>query len=134
MAFTYDITLSSSLSQVRFRIGDVEVARPEFQDETINALLATGLTVLGASVQLVRGLVGKYARYADVTIDDQLTRFKHIYDNYVSLLATLEGELAAENNNKAGALGGYSGILVQGVGDCDGPLDDPCACTPRWLL
>jgi hypothetical protein len=54
MTFTYDITLSTDLSQVRFNIGDTNEKGAYLADETINALLTSEGSVGGAVVASIR--------------------------------------------------------------------------------
>lgn len=114
------------MSQVRQRLGDTSCERAEVQDETIQAYLTmTSNNVLQTCHKLALDLQAKYARYADVTVDDQLQRFKHIYDNYTKLADRFAREIAALPPSTDGAAG-FSPIVVGGLGDCRGPLDNCC--------
>ncbi len=111
---------------MRQRLGDTNCDRVEVQDETINAYLTeTSSNILQTCYKLALDLQAKYARYADVTVDDQLQRFKHIYDNYKSLAERFAKELAALPPT-TDAAAGFSGIMVGGIGDCRGPLASCC--------
>lgn len=116
------------MSQVRQQLGDTNTDEVEVQDETIKFYLAKfNDNVLQVCYQCAKDLQAKYARYADVTVDDQLTRFKHIYDNYTALVLRFSREIAAAGGSSAGAASGLpDGIAVGGIGDCRGPLDDCC--------
>ncbi len=125
MAATFNPSLATPLDRVRQLIGDTTVASAKIQDETISAYLARPLSEHGAASLLAYVLAAKYAGMADVTVDDQLTRASHLYEHYTKLGDRLAKQDAAKPNPSAGdAYGG--GIIVTGVGDCRGPLDDCC--------
>lgn len=113
---------------MRQKIGDTNVkveSKIEVQDETIQAYLNTLGGVSETAYQLALDLAAKYAKYGDVTVDDQLQRYKHIYDNYVALAERLGREIGKVAVPTAAAIA-RPGIMVSGVGDCRGPLDDCC--------
>lgn len=138
MAATFNSNLSDAISRVRFALGDTDVAAsPELQDDTIQYHLSAplSLTEKRAAAVLARAIAAKYARYADTTMDDQLTRYSHVYKNWVDLAERLEAIADAEAAapTPAGVETGYVGIVVNGIGDCRGPLEgDCCAATPYW--
>lgn len=126
MAATFNANLADPISKVRQKIGDTDTTNVEVQDETITAYLTEkGGVVLQVAHQLALDLAAKYARYADTTVDDQLTRFKHVYDNYIKLADRLGKEIAALAPTSP-ASAAQPGIYVGGIGDCRGPLDSCC--------
>lgn len=125
MTATFNPDLSNDISKVRQYLGDTDTARPQIQDETITAYRAT-LSILRTAEQLANDLAAKYARMADVNVDDQLTKASHLMAHFTALAARLgataaAAELAAATTDAAAA---YPGIVVAGIGDCRGPLDD----------
>lgn len=131
MAATFNPSLNNAISRVRFKIGDTDLERPHLQDETITALLVDR-TELGAAREAAWGLVAKYSRLADVTIDDQLTRYSKAHDQFLKLAERLDEELAAENvipPSVDAASSAYGAVIVTGIGDCRGPLETDC-CPP----
>lgn len=124
MPATFDPALKDDVSLVRFKIGDTNVDNPrktEVQDETIEFLLQSQ-SVGEAAYNIVLGIAAKYARYGDVTVDDQLQRYKHIYDNYMKLAERLGREIGVVVTTPAAALS--PPIMVMGLNDRRGPLDD----------
>lgn len=113
-------------------LGDTNTSNPEVQDESINFFLVTqGKSVTQAAIACAWAIAGKYASVADVNVDDQLTKYSEVYKHWVDLARRLEAgggdafePLPDPANTSAG-----SGIIVNGVGDCRGPLDD---CCYRW--
>lgn len=125
MTTTFSPSLNSPVSRVRQFIGDTNIAKAEVEDETISAYLAT-LSEKATAAQLAYDLAAKYSRLADTTVDDQLTRFSHISENYRKLAERLAAEAATEAGIAATPTTGYTPIMATGIGDCRGPLDDPC--------
>lgn len=136
MTATFNPALDSALSRVRFALGDTDVATAEVQDETINYYLVNqSLTEKAALAKLARGIANKYARLADTTMDDQLTRYSHVFKAWDSIATRFEAEAAAEAQipNTENISTGYAGIVVNGIGDCRGPLSSDCCDIPDWV-
>lgn len=132
MVATFKPDLSNPVSKVRQLIGDTDVSnlnKVEVQDETILAYMAAPFshTVTRAAAQLAYDISAKYARLADTTIDDQLTRWQHVTQQYKDLGDRLTAA-ANREDSVAGAGGSFSGVMVTGIGDCRGPLDN-CAAS-----
>ena len=74
MAFTYVGTLSTSLDQLRFNIGDTVVAagplpdRDNFADAELNGLLTQAGGVDGATALAFDALAARWAIYANLTV------------------------------------------------------------------
>lgn len=136
MTATFDPTLNSAISRIRFALGDTDVATAEVQDETINYYLTTQMmTEKAALAALARGIANKYARLADVTVDDQLTRYSHVYKAWDAIATKFEAAAAEEAATPGSETVGttlYSGIVVNGIGDCRGPLDSDCCDILGW--
>lgn len=128
MAATFSADLSDQISRTRFLLGDMNTASPEVQDETIQYFLSRGLTELGAAAQCAQAIKAKYASYADVNVDDQLTKFSHVYQHWAELADDLGRRAAVEAAAPAPGTGGSSsgGIIVMGIGDCRGPISNDC--------
>lgn len=130
MAATYSPSLSNEVSQVRQWLGDTGNGAGAFpqaaevQDETIQAYLDQGCSVLRAAARLARDLSARYAKMVDVDVDDQLTKASQRYKQYKELAASLDAladaEAAGGDTNSAPV---YVAPLVYGVGDMRGPLD-----------
>jgi hypothetical protein len=125
MSFSFDTGLVSPKDQVRQNIGDtvngLGATACDFQDETINFYLSTGLTVVGCSAKLCRDAAAKYAKLVTISADQQSSEFSKIYDNYVALAlrfeADAEGEAIIPPSGGSPSLGGVSvgGVMVTGA-------------------
>lgn len=118
---------------MRLELGDTTLTNPEVQDETITYYLQTKqLTVLGAAAALAWTIAAKYAKLADVTMDDQLTRYSHVYENWTNLATRLTADAAAESvvPTPATATAGVGSVIVTGIGDCRGPIKH---ADPYWF-
>lgn len=124
------------MSRVRFLLGDTNTANPEVQDETIEALIyQQGLSEKWAAAKCARSICAKYARFADTTMDDQLTRYSHVHKAWLTLATQLEAEAAAESGPPGVVVAPGAGpglIIVTGLDDHRGPLSGPCD-RPDWL-
>lgn len=119
---------------MRFLLGDTALPKTEVQDETIQYFLDdVGLSELATAARCARSIANHYASLADVTVDDQLTRYSHVHKAWLAVADRLTAEAAAESvaPNPATAGSGYSSIIVRGIGDCRGPLDNDCY-PRRW--
>lgn len=85
---------SSSKDKVRFLIGDTDITDPQLSDEEVNAILADFPNVYSAAIQLVRGLIAKYARKVDKSVGDLSISYSKIGDSYRALLASLQSQAA----------------------------------------
>lgn len=119
---------------MRFLLGDTNTANPEVQDETIQALMGPqGLSEKWTAAKCARSICAKYARYADTTMDDQLTRYSHVHKAWLTLAEALERDaMASDGAPGIVVTSGSAGIMVTGLDDCRGPLSGPCD-RPDWL-
>jgi TPR repeat protein len=125
MTATFDPNLGDDVSRVRQTIGDTVTTAAQIQDETITAYLATPWSVLQTSHRLAMDLAAKWSAHGDVTVDDQLQRASKIAEHYWKLAAELKRQLPTQTATSAA----FSNIMVTGVGDPRGPLDDcPESC------
>lgn len=125
MAATFTPQLNDPISRVRFRIGDTDTANPEIQDESITYYLGQGKTELRTAAILARSIASKYAKYADLNVDDQLTKYSQVYKNWVSVAEHLEAQADEEQITPAAPVSAYGGVIVTGLCDTRGPLDGP---------
>lgn len=132
MTATFNPTLADNVSKIRYLLGDTDT-KPnacEFEDETYNFEFADKGTVKKAAASMAWALVAKYSRLADVTIDDQLTRYSKVHDQYLALATRLQAEANAEGAtpDTDTAATSYGGVIVTGLDDCRGPLDGCWPC------
>jgi len=94
MAFTYDPTLTDSISQVRDMIRDIYEDYYTFEDETINYYLNTANgSVLGAAEQAAFRLYQDYTAQAEVSeVDKTRIENKNKADAYKSIYEELKNE------------------------------------------
>jgi hypothetical protein len=124
MTFTFDPTLSTPLSRVRQHVGDT-TAPGEVADETITYYLGLPKSELASAAQIAWDLAAKYAKVVKVVVDDQSVDPGKISENYVAMAKRLEGQAAdVPSGSNPAAFGG--GIIVTGIGDCRGLIDDCC--------
>ena len=122
MAMNFDPALGDPVSQVRFLLGDTSPPRHEVEDETIGFFLTTK-TVAAAAAALAWGVVAKYAKIADVAVDNQLTKYSKVYDHWLILAKHLDKEAGAGPFSEPPAASSYARVMVTGLGDRRGPLD-----------
>lgn len=84
MAFTFDASLSTQRDRLRLSIGDTDSSIPEFQDETLDALLS-GKTLYQAMVSCFDILIAKYSRYATEKVGPITVDYGLIIDNFIKL-------------------------------------------------
>lgn len=125
MAATFNPALTTPRDRARQYLGDTNVAKAEFPDETYDYWLGIGRTALATATQLAYDAEAKYARQADITVDDQRQMVSHIAKAYRALADRLSG-MADPDVLPASAAA--PGIFVGGLEDCRGPIDrcDPC--------
>lgn len=84
MAWSYDPRLISPYDQIRFKIGDTVERAPLFSNEEIIAIYArNNSVVIDAAVELMRGLVMRYARMAGaIKADDVSKETGGLYKQY----------------------------------------------------
>lgn len=123
MTFTFNENLADDLSQVRFHVGDTS-SPGAVADETIQFYLTKPTSVLGTAAAIAWALAAKYAKLAEVTVDDQSVKNSSISSNYTALAKRLEQQDGQSPTTSGGAYGG--GILVQGLDDCSKPTDPTC--------
>lgn len=113
MATTYNPNLADRISRVRQFIGDTDIAAAEIQDETITYYLDTGgLSELGAASRLAWDLSAKYAKRADVDVDDQLQRFSQTSKQYAELARILGAQAAAGIGPPVNTASGFGRVIV----------------------
>lgn len=125
MTFTFSPALTTSRDKVRQKIGDTKSVGHQIEDETIDTYLNV-LTVPGTARQLCLDLAAKWAGVADITVDDQMQRISQVRANYLALAERFR----LEDLPATAASVSFPRIMVGGIGDCRGPLDDPCCDTP----
>lgn len=125
MTATFTPVLNDPISRVRFKLGDTDIANAEVQDETISYYLGQGLTETKTASTLAWGIVAKYAKYADTNVDDQLTKYSHVFQNWKALAEKLQKDADDEALTPSAPTSTYSGVAVTGLCDTRGPFDGP---------
>jgi hypothetical protein len=121
MTATFDPTLKDDVSQVRQRIGDVVTLGAQVQDETIQAYIDQGMTILVCARRLCLDLSALWTRKAaTVTIDDQRSDFSKVAAHYLTLAAEIDREMAPVTTTAAS---GDPGIYV--TSGCRSAFYDP---------
>lgn len=90
MTWTYDPTNPTDRDRVRIRIGDIDVNKQTFSDETIDFWLSEAGSVISASIRLARLAAVEYAKKASVTIGPLSISFSEQAQFFNDLAATLE--------------------------------------------
>lgn len=109
MTFTYDPSLGTTLSQLRFRIGDTDENAPFFSDEELTFILTDrGNNIDQAAIWALDSLITKYSRKVDVTVGDVQVRYSGIVENFTAL------------RNRLMARSTKTGIFVGGLTDSNG--------------
>lgn len=112
---------------MRLKIGDTDPDKAQVQDETIEALLDEGKSIIRVAIELCEYLAAKWAPAGDVTIDDQMQRASGIYKHYMELAQRLRIEEARSASGTSGSA--QASIMVGGLTDTRGPLQDyPASC------
>lgn len=106
MTWTYDTTLSTDLSRVRFKIGDTVAIDPLFTDEEIQALLDDGESVLDVAIELLDSLVMRYARLVNMKSSDTQKDASKLHEQYQKQLDKLLSESQAGSSIAVGVIGG----------------------------
>lgn len=122
MTFSFNINLADEVSQVRQWLGDTDSTNVELQDETIQAILTSGLSVIKTAARCARNLAAKYARLVDSENDRQSQKASQAFKQYTSLAQDLDSQ-ALQQMAPAGAGAGTAGIDVGGT--VRGPDDRP---------
>jgi hypothetical protein len=107
MPGSYDPSLTTPLSKVRFKIGDTTEGAFIFHDEEIEAILVQeGNNILNTSIVLVRSLVMRYAHLCNVKADDVSKEAGVLHDRFKEQLEFLLSELSgASGSTVSGQLG-----------------------------
>lgn len=115
MTFNFNPDLSDPVSQVRQLIGDTTQASADLPDETIEAYLTQGLSVLRTAAQCCRDLAAKYVKRVTTGSDHQQTIDSDIYKHYMDLAATLEARVGKDSaaTPDVGFTGVYAGCISQ---------------------
>lgn len=122
MTATFNPALTDTISRIRFKLGDTDVATADVQDETITALRQDGKTETAVAAEIAWGLVAKYSKLADTTVDDQLTRYSHVAKNWLAIAERLQQEADDESHTPGPGSPGIGGVIVTGIDDCRGPF------------
>lgn len=85
MAWTYDTTLETELSQVRLLIGDTESTQPQLTDEELTFLIDSEGNIYRAAAAACRALMAEYARKVDKAVGDLKINYSQRMKAYESL-------------------------------------------------
>lgn len=93
MTFTYSkSTISTDLAKVRLRIGDTDSTRQLLSDEEIAYTLTEYSTVVMASIECVKRILGQLARSTDRSAVGLSSSRSQAFQQYKDLLRELEIE------------------------------------------
>lgn len=124
MTATFNPSLTDRISRIRFKLGDTNTAAPEIEDESIFYFIGQGLTDTGAAATIAAAIAAKYAKLADTTVDDQLTRYSHVFKAWRELAEALQAEADKEAAVPNTTTPSYPAVIVTGLDDCRGPFKE----------
>lgn len=105
---SYTTSFTTTLSQIRMKIGDTggPAGTDEvfLTDERINQIYDERPSILGASVECVRQILGDIARKTDVNAGSLNTSRSQLTTHYRDLLRDLEAQMAMEAVPKLGGV------------------------------
>lgn len=116
MTASYNPALTNPVSRVRFAVGDTDVTagKYEVEDATINALISQGMSETRAAMTIAYSLSAKYAKMADLRVDDQLQHFSHISAAFAKTGDRLYAQAQAEDPAVRSPDNTYGQIMVTG--------------------
>ncbi|MEQ9027564.1 MAG: hypothetical protein RLP44_02515 [Aggregatilineales bacterium] len=86
MTFTYDPTMPTDITRVRFHIGDVDSDEAIFSDEEITFVIAEESTWQNAVIACLQSLIGRMSAEPDFTADWLKVDNKRALAGYKELL------------------------------------------------
>lgn len=111
MSFTYEgDPTASDLDALRFTIGDTNSADPQLSDEELLYLLSLNNGVLEAAIDAVDGLIAKYARLVDKSVDGLKYSYSQRHTGYMNL----RDKLVSRQNRKDNI-----GVVATGISVSD---------------
>ena len=122
MTATFNPALTDRISRIRFKLGDTNTATPEVEDDSIQYFIGQGLTDTVVAAVIAALIAAKYARLADTTVDDQLTRYSHVHKAWMDLADKLQAEADKEAAVPDTTAPSYPSVIVTGLDDCRGPF------------
>ncbi len=115
ITWSYDPALSRDLDQVRFRVQDINSAKPLLQDQEILGLLV-GDSVLGASIKAARALSARFAMKVTTAADGVRVELSKRSEAYSKLADQLVKQRNDETSAQASLANGNMAVpLVGGV-------------------
>lgn len=135
MAWSYDAsdlnttTASGRLNSVRFLVGDTDTSDQLVQNEEINfGLSQTNNDIYKAAAWICRGIVAKFSRLVDTTLDGALSAK---YSDKVKQYQTLATQVENQGKKVSGkSLGVYAGGIS--VADMTVSNEDPDRVLPAF--
>lgn len=117
MSWTYSgDPSSSSLDELRFKIGDTDIKDPELQDEELNYVISNvtsggGYSALKASMVALRAILAKYKTLIDEKVGDVDVKWSQRYKRVKELLKEYTVQHALTSLGAGGAYAGGISIL-----------------------
>jgi hypothetical protein len=112
VAFTYDVTLATTLSQIRFMIGDTVSSTFSLTDAEVNYCYAQRPSVKGASIMCLRAILAKFKTDTDRSANGFSSSRSQRFTQVKDLLATLEDGTDA---NPTPTFTGASAAVVEDI-------------------
>lgn len=122
MAWSFDASLSTDKDLVRFKIGDTNTGDQLVANETIQAFLDNGDSVVDASIKCVTAIIAKLAREYDRSEIGMSASRSQAVQHYRDLLKELNGELGALGNVSFGGDSVSDKDTIEDNDDFKGPL------------
>ena len=127
MAWSYDAsnlnttTASGRLNSVRFLVGDTDTSDQLVQNEEINfGLSQTGDDIYKAASWVCRGIVAKFSRLVDTTLDGALSaKYSDKVKQYQTLASQIENQGKKVSGKSLGVFAGGVSISDMGVANED---------------
>lgn len=94
MAWDFDATLATDKDRVRLKIGDINSADELLQNETIQAILDQGKSVVGTSIECINAIIALLSRDTDRSNVGMSTTRSQKIAHYEILLKNLKAENA----------------------------------------
>jgi hypothetical protein len=102
--FTYDPKLLTSLSRVRFLIGDTNESDPQLDDYEIAYLLTQYASDSAAAAAAARGIAAKYARRVTEAVGDLKISNSELQSHYAAIATNLGSSGATSGVPTAGGV------------------------------
>jgi hypothetical protein len=109
---------ATNRDKVRGKIGDTDENRQLLQDETIEAVLVTYPTIIGASIECCKRIIARLARDVDRSAVGMSASRSQVIQHYKDLIEQLKDEATSTLGAEGGSGGGiYAGGVSQAAID-----------------